>query len=220
MALLKHIPLESAPESSPLNWKMYGDLFSLSLSLSLPPLFLSSLSPSLSPLSHLPPPSFSSLPLPFSLPHSFTHIPLPTHRSLVTRCVALVMSMVWPRAGLGGVDGWTLWSSNILPWSMDLQGTFVHCIKKMIVMYTYYISEFHGDASMSIVHFSIVTIVLCQLLQYCMLFFCLFSICLTKLDILDSFDEIKIGVAYKLDGKVLNSVPGQQNQRHYNYYAT
>ena len=41
----------------------------------------------------------------------------------------------------------------------------------------------------------------------------LFSICLTKLDILDSFEEIKIGVAYKLDGKVLNSVPGQQNQQ-------
>ena len=28
------------------------------------------------------------------------------------------------------------------------------------------------------------------------------------MDILDSFDEIKIGVAYKLDGKVLDSMPG------------
>ena len=38
-----------------------------------------------------------------------------------------------------------------------------------------------------------------------------FSICLTKMDILDSFDEIKIGIAYRLDGKVLDSMPGQQN---------
>ena len=35
-----------------------------------------------------------------------------------------------------------------------------------------------------------------------------YSICLTKLDILDDFDEIKIGVAYKLDGKTLESMPG------------
>ena len=34
------------------------------------------------------------------------------------------------------------------------------------------------------------------------------SICLTKMDILDDFDEIKIGVAYKLKGKVLDSMPG------------
>ena len=28
------------------------------------------------------------------------------------------------------------------------------------------------------------------------------------MDVLDSFDEVKIGVAYKLDGKVLDSMPG------------
>ncbi len=36
-----------------------------------------------------------------------------------------------------------------------------------------------------------------------------FSICLTKLDILDNFDEVKIGVAYKLHGKELESMPGK-----------
>ena len=35
-----------------------------------------------------------------------------------------------------------------------------------------------------------------------------FSIALTKLDIFDTFDELKIGVGYKLDGKVLESMPG------------
>lgn len=28
------------------------------------------------------------------------------------------------------------------------------------------------------------------------------------MDVLDSFDEVKIGIAYKLDGKVLDSMPG------------
>lgn len=31
---------------------------------------------------------------------------------------------------------------------------------------------------------------------------------LTKLDILDTLEEIKLGVSYKLDGKVLESMPG------------
>ncbi len=30
------------------------------------------------------------------------------------------------------------------------------------------------------------------------------------MDILDTFDEIKIGVCYKLNGKILDSMPGQQ----------
>lgn len=48
-----------------------------------------------------------------------------------------------------------------------------------------------------------------QMLLCVINFFAIFlSICLTKMDILDSFDEIKIGVAYKLDGKVLDSMPG------------
>ena len=34
------------------------------------------------------------------------------------------------------------------------------------------------------------------------------SLNLTKLDILDDFDEIKVGVGYKLDGKLLDSIPG------------
>ena len=32
---------------------------------------------------------------------------------------------------------------------------------------------------------------------------------MTKLDILDSFDEIKIGITYKLNGKTLDSMPGE-----------
>lgn len=37
------------------------------------------------------------------------------------------------------------------------------------------------------------------------------SIALTKLDILDTFEEVKIGVAYKLDGKVLENFPAEQS---------
>ena len=39
--------------------------------------------------------------------------------------------------------------------------------------------------------------------------FILCSIALSKLDILDTFEEVKIGVAYKLDGKNLESFPGR-----------
>lgn len=35
------------------------------------------------------------------------------------------------------------------------------------------------------------------------------SIALTKLDVLDTFDEVKIGVSYKLDGEELKSMPGK-----------
>lgn len=38
--------------------------------------------------------------------------------------------------------------------------------------------------------------------------FCLARIALTKLDILDTLPEIKVGVAYKVDGKPLPSFPG------------
>ena len=34
------------------------------------------------------------------------------------------------------------------------------------------------------------------------------SICLTKLDILDDFDEVKIAVAYKMDGAPVEGMPG------------
>jgi len=37
---------------------------------------------------------------------------------------------------------------------------------------------------------------------------CLFSIALTKLDILDVLDEIKVGVAYKINGKRVPYFPG------------
>lgn len=36
-----------------------------------------------------------------------------------------------------------------------------------------------------------------------------FSIALTKLDILDVLDEIKVGVAYKLNGKRIPHFPGK-----------
>lgn len=38
------------------------------------------------------------------------------------------------------------------------------------------------------------------------------SIALTKIDIFDTFQEVKIGVAYKLDGKKLDSMPAEQSQ--------
>lgn len=41
------------------------------------------------------------------------------------------------------------------------------------------------------------------------------SICLTKLDILDTFEEVKVGVSYKLDGKILDSVPGETSVRDF-----
>jgi len=39
------------------------------------------------------------------------------------------------------------------------------------------------------------------------LLYSIFRICLTKLDILDTFDEVKIGVEYQLNGKALNYYP-------------
>ena len=42
-----------------------------------------------------------------------------------------------------------------------------------------------------------------------MMLFYTYSIAITKLDILDTFDEIKIGVAYNLNGKkIVDSFPG------------
>ena len=38
------------------------------------------------------------------------------------------------------------------------------------------------------------------------------SIALTKLDILDDFEEVKIGVAYTLEGRRLDSMPGNVPQ--------
>lgn len=37
----------------------------------------------------------------------------------------------------------------------------------------------------------------------------LYRLALTKLDILDVFPEIKVGVAYKLDGEVIPHFPGK-----------
>jgi len=37
------------------------------------------------------------------------------------------------------------------------------------------------------------------------------SLNLTKLDVFDQLDEIKIGVAYTLNGKKLESFPGNKN---------
>ena len=39
-----------------------------------------------------------------------------------------------------------------------------------------------------------------------------FSLAVTKLDILDVFDEVKVGVAYYLDGKKVETFPGKRNQ--------
>ena len=36
------------------------------------------------------------------------------------------------------------------------------------------------------------------------------SVIITKLDVMDTFEEVKIGVQYKLDGKVLDSMPGKE----------
>ena len=35
------------------------------------------------------------------------------------------------------------------------------------------------------------------------------SLALTKLDVLDDIEEVKIGVAYKVNGKVINYYPGR-----------
>ncbi len=43
---------------------------------------------------------------------------------------------------------------------------------------------------------------------------CLFSLALTKLDILDMLPEIKVGVAYKLDGEIIPHFPGKQHFSH------
>lgn len=37
----------------------------------------------------------------------------------------------------------------------------------------------------------------------------LYRLALTKLDILDVFQEIKVGVAYKLDGEIIPHFPGK-----------
>ena len=39
--------------------------------------------------------------------------------------------------------------------------------------------------------------------------FCFDSLAIAKLDILDTFEEVKIGVAYKHNGTVLKSFPGK-----------
>lgn len=46
------------------------------------------------------------------------------------------------------------------------------------------------------------------------MFFC--RIALTKLDILDTLPEIKVGVAYKVDGKPLPSFPGRSFPTFFN----
>lgn len=42
--------------------------------------------------------------------------------------------------------------------------------------------------------------------------FFIFRICLTKLDILDYFSEVNIGVEYLLNGKVLNYYPSSLSE--------
>ena len=37
------------------------------------------------------------------------------------------------------------------------------------------------------------------------------SVIITKLDIMDTFEEVKIGVQYKLNGEVLVSMPGKKH---------
>ena len=49
---------------------------------------------------------------------------------------------------------------------------------------------------------------------FCFVFFIsFFSIALSKMDILDTFEEIKIGVGYKLHGVELDSMPGAYVRR-------
>ena len=42
---------------------------------------------------------------------------------------------------------------------------------------------------------------------------CMFlcSLAVTKIDILDTFEELKIGIGYKVDGKKLPLFPGKRN---------
>ena len=39
----------------------------------------------------------------------------------------------------------------------------------------------------------------------------IFSLAVTKLDILDDFDEVKVGVAYYVDGEKVETFPGKRN---------
>jgi len=48
-------------------------------------------------------------------------------------------------------------------------------------------------------------------------FMCPSSIALTKLDILDILPEIKVCVAYKLDGETIPHFPGKQHIFHVTY---
>lgn len=45
--------------------------------------------------------------------------------------------------------------------------------------------------------------------DFCFCVFFFFRIALTKLDILDTLSEIKVGIAYTVDGKPLPSFPGE-----------
>lgn len=49
-------------------------------------------------------------------------------------------------------------------------------------------------------------------------FFYKIRLALTKLDILDMFTEIKVGVAYKLDGEIIPHFPGIYLGYVYKYY--
>ena len=42
-----------------------------------------------------------------------------------------------------------------------------------------------------------------------------FRIAVSKLDVLDDFDEVKLGVAYRHNGKTLTSYPGECRWRHH-----
>lgn len=45
--------------------------------------------------------------------------------------------------------------------------------------------------------------------------FCFTSLVIAKLDVLDTFEEVKIGISYKHKGKVLESFPGNVNSLYF-----
>lgn len=100
--------------------------------------------------------------------------------------------LVWRRAERGAVVGWTWFWSDMPTWSMA-------SLRKEPVFQIYILTCRHNN-SIFLLQYRIKRLV-------CLFLFC--RIALTKLDILDTLPEIKVGVAYKVDGQPLASFPGR-----------
>ena len=142
MVLLKHIPLESELENSPLNWKMYNDLdlcLSPSLSLPLP--------------SSPPPPSLSlcSLSLSPFLPYSFLHIPIRKYTQELGDKMRSLGHEYGVTTGRPRRCGWL--DTVVVKYTAMINGftrficIYIQCIEVICMLYISE-SDCHSDASM------------------------------------------------------------------------